>query len=396
MVYAGKQDFADIDRNMQALINESEQLFENLQVVNRLLFSVANDFHTVYAADHSGDVAKLEQVTSLLMQMVGKLSEDMIYISHMRQVFSSDPNAPTPINQGFAIGYARIALRNFYRAWRSARALHVAVNVYIEAKHESPFRKIRRASPIYQSFIDTESYLSQGNFALRISYNHLVSQAITRQLLGNVLTTRDLKKGDIILSYKTPNYLKSHFLSRLISIAEHKNITHAAIVYSVEGGDARALAAVGDAGLVDVYTIKQLLGEYWFVFRPKLSGSQYDALCKVLDRWVDDVRLHPGLHRFAELKSWVAVGIGYLFSEIVLHANTIIMVPNLVHSTRDYFCSDVIDAIFKDIGIHLVLRSRNEGVIGPAEIFFSPYVEHTGVLFNEKEKSDLSREKWAI
>ena len=389
-------EYPSFTRSLESVIKESEDIFTRLQDINASLFRLTSSINLLAVENEHAQTYDLKAATRRLGEAAHHLEHAAQITVHLKALFQYDENPPSRINQGMAVGYTRIAYRYFRNAHRNVHQLEELTKVYVEDRHINAFERIRLLGKMYDRFIETESYLCEGIFALRIAYNHAFSRQIMRQLLDQPLEVKNLRKGDIVLSYKTSPYLHHHFLSRIISIAQHKNITHSAIVCSVDGDNVKIIAASGEAGVVGVFDLKASAGERWFVFRPLISPSQSEALNVVIDRWTSDIHYHPGQHRFAELKSWIAVLVGYLFSEIVIHANVVVMIPNVVTSNRDYFCSDIIDKMFKEVGVQLVPRSRNDAVVGPAELFYSPFLKNIGIIYNKEEASSVLREDWEV
>jgi hypothetical protein len=61
-----------------------------------------------------------------------------------------------------------------------------------------------------------------------------IQKIFHKDILNYELSEKDLHVGDVILSYKTQQYLNNAHLSRLISIAQQSNITHSSVISQVE------------------------------------------------------------------------------------------------------------------------------------------------------------------
>jgi len=382
--------------SLKSLADESDAIFSSLHQINKFIYEIPSQIYSIHTEDPLGHIQEFRIIVTHLEYMMESLDQHARVVLHFREPFTLDDDPPSAINQALAIGYARMGYRLLHKARKNmGRLLRHAMN-YLQQNKMNSLEQTSLFAKIYGRLIDTESFLNQGSFALRIAYNYAFSKSILKELLQNTLTINDLQAGDIILSYKTSPYLHHNLLSRLISIAEKTNITHSSLVYSADSSHIRVLAASGNAGRLGVYDLQPIRGEFWFVFRPDLAPNQQQSLHEAITRWANEFEIHPGKHRFAELKSWVAVLLGYLFAEIVLYSNTVIMIPNLAHSARDYFCSDIIDQIFKEIGIHLVPRSRYDGIVGPAEFFYSPYLNRIGIYSNKSDADAVTKEDWTI
>src|SRR3989344_4650037 len=242
---------------------ESEDVFGSLRAVNRSIYGITSHIYGIRTEDQADRVEDLRVIVERLERATKRLEENVEMTVRLRDPFLLDRSAPSLINQGLAIGYARMANRYFHKAHVNARRLYKHTTNYLNNEKLNSLEKIRLFAKIYGRFIDAESFLCQGTFALRIAYNHALSQAIMKHLISNPLAEKDLRKGDIILSYKTSPYLQHHRLARFIAFAEHKNITHSAMVYAVGGSHVTVLAASGDAGGLGTFEIKPLHGEFW-------------------------------------------------------------------------------------------------------------------------------------
>lgn len=400
--------------NLKKIINDVHKTFKILGGV------LALTYEKIQSLSIEEERPKIDAHLAPLIHEVKKLQNSLMYLQielsfiiGSKEKFTAK-NIPLLINQKIAVAYTRLTYRHVKKSLKVVTRLlknishsfllekvdhsFAVENIDHSFVFENPLgnKKMSFNTLIYHDYVKVEKHLEDMLFILESAYEHTVGKKVVSEMLKIKIKPEELKKGDILLSYKTNNHLKTHFLSRLISIAEHNQITHSAMLYSATPHRIRMLAANGNEGKVDLFDLKQQEGEIWFVLRAKITPAQEKELCNVVDQWVKDIRKYPKRYRFAEFKSWTATFIGLLYTEIILHFNKIIMIPNIVRSHNEFFCSEVVDNIFKEIGINLVLRSMHDSVVGPAEFFFSPHLEHVGMIYNQNEREELEKEDWAI
>ena len=211
-----------------------------------------------------------------------------------------------------------------------------------------------------------------------------------------IITNNQLKKGDVILYYDSEEFLKNDFLARLICIAGQTRISHASIVCQVNKNKVKILTGTAMAERVDLFDIYIQKNRFLFVMRPKISKVQLNYLHKVLDIWNYKLKNMVDVVKFAEKKVWTAALIAILHVISVTIFHRILGLQNPFKGGKKYFCSELVDNIFKEIGIYLTARSEVDAVIGPSELFYSPYLEFVGILCNEDEIDLLAKEKLVI
>ncbi|MEK6983747.1 MAG: hypothetical protein AABX33_04180 [Nanoarchaeota archaeon] len=223
-----------------------------------------------------------------------------------------------------------------------------------------------------------------------------MQRLLTIRLISYAIQREKIKKGDILLSYKTLPYLKSHLLSFIISIAEKSRITHSAIIYSAVGGHIKIMSATAKTHTLDVFDLNMDKGEMLLVFRPQINVRERKRLNKILDSWYSDLSVNKHKYQFAEFKSWIAVLIGFFYIRITPLIKRSFTIPNLFYKTKGFYCSEFIDYIFKESNIYLTPRSQYSSVVGPYEFLFSPYLKFIGVLYNHKDKDIIDKENFII
>jgi hypothetical protein len=137
-------------------------------------------------------------------------------------------------------------------------------------------------------------------------------------------------------------------------------------------------------------------GRFVFVLRPRLGREKMDYLVKSLELFEYKIANMVQYVPFAELKSWFAVFVGFVQMVLVRTLRRSFYVDNIFKTNKKLFCSELIDNIFKDLGVYLTSRSDNDSMIGPAEMFYSPYLDFVGVLCNKEELRLLEDESVVI
>lgn len=215
--------------------------------------------------------------------------------------------------------------------------------------------------------------------------NHDSNYAIDRNLL---------KHGDIVLSYKTKKYLRKDILARLVSMATNSPITHSLIV-STSGSKPLLLCSSPEGNGPNFLEPCPSPGEVYIVMRLRDMAFPFgDHIKKIVD--MRNIGLADGCpvnaYKFAELKSWVASAIGFIYVLSTYLFRRPIVFPNIVKSDNGVFCSELIDNVFREAGFFMTPRSENPSVVGPVEIFYSPYLSFQGIIMNEDDRGSMREE----
>lgn len=213
-----------------------------------------------------------------------------------------------------------------------------------------------------------------------------VHERIAEKGLGEYLIRKeDLKKGDVLLSYKTKRYLKKNFLSYLITIACKSRITHSSVVQRKNKMMCKRINAAASKKRFGVIEISHEPGEILLVLRPKIPKKSKIMLDKVIDKW-NDRMIKNKKYDFSERKCWAACLSGLIYSEGIVLLKRNIILGNLLKKNKGLFCSELVDSIFKEAGIYLAPRSGEDCLTGPSEMIYSPYLKFIGILANKKDR----------
>lgn len=225
------------------------------------------------------------------------------------------------------------------------------------------------------------------------------SRALFQDMLDQgdryILDQSAIKKGDIILSYKTAKYLKRDILARLVSIATNSAITHS-LVATEDGENSKLLCSSPEGNGINLLPPHPNPGEIYIIMRPRDIGARYEQHIRhAINTWRDRVNTATGTpyrYKFAEMKSWIASAVGFIYVLSTYLSRRSITLPNFAKDQQGIFCSEMIDDIFKEIGILVGPRSEHDAVIGPVEIFHSPYLAMQGVIVNEADHESMRKE----
>lgn len=203
-----------------------------------------------------------------------------------------------------------------------------------------------------------------------------------------------MNTGDVVLSYKSREYLKREILSRIIAFCTNSPITHTLIVVS-EDENHRLLSANPESNGLGLSGEKPRLGELYLIFevRTGLLPIPKETLTTSLKEWVEHASTsRKRYYSFAELESWMACLIGsvYVLSSYLFLRP--LCLSNPFRTNRKIFCSELIDSIFKKIGVYLTPRSLKDSVVGPVELLLSPYLALKGVVVHPEDRERFSRE----
>ncbi len=217
---------------------------------------------------------------------------------------------------------------------------------------------------------------------------------VVDDLTDYTLQTSHLKKGDIILSYKTSYLLRRSFVSRLVKLASHSQITHIMIASHEENEEPELLFSGDDTQGLGVLVPKPKSGEIFLVMEAKDKMHQ-----KMLNAPISKWRNHAYVRKkqsvdcytFPELKCQIASLIGLVVVAMV-YIGQPLSILNPIQKQSGVFCSELIDAIFKEAGILATPRSEHNGIVGPIEFFYSPLLTFKGVIASSYDLSQIQTE----
>ncbi len=276
---------------------------------------------------------------------------------------------------------------------------------WILASARGYFKKIKRAQKFLRSG-DMEGYrrtleladlwLGQAEKLIEtISFfSHNFSQ---EKIERSTVSIHHLQKGDIILSYKTEQYLKKSPLAWLVKFTSNSPVTHAMIachnhdenpLYLVSGDKTTGL------GVIDPTPDRH---EIFLVLRTREDISSTQIL-KSIDTWRSHAESRTsgstsqnGMGRFPEVKCQVASAIGFIYMLSVFMGRPFSM-KNITQNQAGVFCSELIDVIFKESNILLTPRSEYDAVVGPIEILYSPLLKLVGFIAHSDDMLTLHTE----
>ncbi len=207
-----------------------------------------------------------------------------------------------------------------------------------------------------------------------------------KDILEYEFEKKNLKVGDVILSYKTKPYLDEAYLSRLISIAQQSNITHSSVISRVEWDTVEHINPTPDNNHIIVsQLLKNKKNEVFFIMRPKLSQLLLNQYRNEIEILRQEILEKKRIYRFSELKQWYAV-IGWYFSiNVIYFFRRIVSMNNIFQNKNSFFCSELIDYLFKKIGVFLIPRSQFDSIVGPSELLYSPFLELIWIIYNKDE-----------
>lgn len=206
---------------------------------------------------------------------------------------------------------------------------------------------------------------------------------------------KEIKEGDVILSYKTVEYLRRSSLSWLVKFATHSSITHALIACKDSTGKMRFLVS-GDKtdglGFVSPFPDSE---EILIVMRPNQNSRR--KILRSMASWKETAitrnneMSQKDNYMFPEFKCQIASFIG-LITIMFIYFGIPTTFRNPVHYKNGVFCSELIDKIYKSAGILLSPRSIHEAILGPVEILYSSELNFVGFLAQSQDLPKIHRE----
>lgn len=220
-----------------------------------------------------------------------------------------------------------------------------------------------------------------GSAQKMIDYHNPSSVFAGKKLHEHIITAKEIQEGDVMLSYKTSDYLKnpSNFLSYLIATAQSSSITHSWLVSKKESGEFKILISSPETRGVSETFLKIKPGEIIFVMRPKIGEENKKKLVQKIEEFIGLAKKNPDKYKFSEKKCWTACILGLVYTRGILFGSKNVILQNPIWKSKGYFCAELVEAIFAEVGICLTPRGNCRGVLGPAEIFYSPHLEYKGI-----------------
>lgn len=213
-----------------------------------------------------------------------------------------------------------------------------------------------------------------------------------------IMRAHDLHTGDVVLSYKTNSYLRKSPVSLLVKFASNSSVTHAMIVSNLPHEQPELLFS-GDItyGLGIIKPIPEP-GEIFLVLESRDTATQTNLLPSI-SKWRSRAQTRmearkrggPDSYRFPELKCQMASIMG-VFTVILVYIGIPLTPRNPVQSQSGVFCSELIDAIYKESGVILSPRSTHDAIVGPVEFLYSPLLRLRGIIANEKDLAHIQVE----
>lgn len=258
-------------------------------------------------------------------------------------------------------------------------------------------RKIEVAEKVFATS-PNERFLREATLASLWAYQ-AVSIFNSKSVLKEALCDMDrfifdhqtIKKGDIVLSYKTPAYLQKDILARLVYIATNSSITHS-LIATESGAAAKLLCSSPGGNGINLSLPFPAQGEIYIIMRLKDTDAHYAKLVeRSIDTWNERIETLY-VCKFPEFKSWVASALGFLYTLSIYTLQRPIILQNFAKNQQGLFCSEIIDNIFKEAGILITPRSEYDALIGPVELFHSPYLALQGIIMNEEDRETIRKD----
>lgn len=326
------------------------------------------------------------------------LSEEIELIRTMSSSLLRHATAPTPlIHSEELLAELNLLEKEIISILKNKKSLQQFVpRMILRHWAVASFRKALEkitASRKYSSR-DDKRFVLQAQFAALWAYQGcdlVMAQTFVRKILDNLdnftLYSSHLEKGDVVLSYKSNQYLKRDILAKLISITTNSHITHTLMVSDSETPQHLLSANPRSAG-IGLDNIAPHKGEMFIImrYRSGINSIPKKKIIESMDSIYNPKMQYDKKLSFAELKSWVACGIGLIYTMTIVLFERALCLPNPVKKDSTIFCSEFVDAVFRRADAYLSPRSENPAVLGPAELFYSPLLEFKGVIFRPEDR----------
>jgi len=223
-----------------------------------------------------------------------------------------------------------------------------------------------------------------------------INLLLSKQPESYIIDHNKVKQGDILLFYKTEKSIKKSLPDYIASQASNSRVTHSTITYS-NRRTLKHLHATAHGHKVMISDVHFRHGTIVLVFRPQIIESKRKRLLKSIRDWGTKLKEFKGKYKYSELKFWFAVIPGLItFALIPRLTGRMMIYPNPIKTKNAYYCSELIESIFKQAQIYLISRSEYGGILGPSEIIHSPYLKFIGIVCHPEDKELVKNEKFII
>ena len=370
--------------------------FISIQECYRLLKRFRKE---VFLAIEGYDLLDEKQGLELIRQMIAqleRLEESLVkartYIGSLIKKMRLDPDKlfPSKFRYSVFFAYLRIAEKKARKSHKIARMLGSELNLAL--KKRKPLTKRKFQIKFLSHCVALDKSISICLTSLRDAIKRFgILELVKNNKIEHGFDKKKLVKGDILLSYKTDTFLKKHYISYIISRVEKSRITHSSVIYSNKDGYAKMITASGYSRKISIEDATPHEGELLLVMRPKLTKKQRQTINKLLDALAKEVKEEGDEYLFSYLKFYVAGFIGLLSQVMIRIMRRAVLLPNPIQEKKRYFCSDLLDRIFKYAGIYLTPRSEYDSLVGPTEFLYSPYLDLIGVVCLPTDKKELKK-----
>lgn len=357
------------------IVEELKKIFDTHNTLKRSIREYETHLKTILKNESSEVLADSLETFDLHLVLLQKSLKDITAVKNKFFDTVYVTKAEIDMSKGYLIK-AHTNCTKILRLSKKIQNLLDSEKIYIysiQNKIILKFVLIKKYFSMNDFYISTFIHLSHTKYLLYLHENGFSKD----------LDLKKLKKGDLILSYKSKEYIKTHLISRIIAHVEGSQITHSSIITKTKP-KLKMITASGIENEILEEELKILDGETLIIFRPITNHKQRLELETSVDYWTNQINNNK-IKKFSYLKFYFALfsGLIYKLSGDILHH--IIVIPNPFNQNSRYFCSELINKIFVDAKIYLTYKSHFQGLIGPYEFIWSDKLKFIGAL----EKVDL-------
>lgn len=274
------------------------------------------------------------------------------------------------------------------------------------SKAQKSLTKLNSSTNALEKNIQVQSLKENLNFAA-LSAQHGAGIMGKQYIFKNIkagessqylIASGDLEIGDVILSYKTSEYLRKDILANLIAYSSRTHVTHSSVVCDKNATGIFLITSKPEKKGLAVVSLEAKEGEILIVLKPTANELSMGKILHSVESWKRKAQFPLSLRNknthyyFSEFKSWVACFLGLIYSQGIHITKKGVILPNPFSSTQGIFCSELVDTLFKEAGIFLVPRSEYDSIVGPIEILYSPQLSFRGLIGSRKDLTVLENE----
>ncbi|MFQ5474214.1 MAG: hypothetical protein ACE5DM_00090 [Candidatus Nanoarchaeia archaeon] len=388
-----RKDMRTLIAKSKVLADLASSLKEHLRRVEAYLFSSKVRPILFSAAEETKREEAVEDIERYMADLSAKACTIESLTERFLQIVKRNKPFTVRRHQKDAVSYLYSALHEEKRVIKTLRRLKKQFQRlrknHGDRETQKIFRSIKAEFKKLQDILD-ETHIRVSDFQGRAQVQATIQMKYDQINAKNILNPTNvhridkmLKRGDILLSFKSPSFLKNFRTSKWIARVTGSQITHVA-VYMGKGKLVHTADYANRPVLADV-KIAEVAREMHIIVRPHLNDHQRTELIRAIRIQVKERKSYSSWKAAAIAPAIIADKIINTFFRRKIHVQN-----PLSRMVQSSFCSEFVDQVFRSVGCYLTPKSRHHGsAVSPADIAASPYITYVGICFLPEKVNEI-------